>query len=188
MTSPQDDVSEEDVTVKEEVEECVTGIERLITDHNGNRLARWCSDQYQDIQLSSEIDRRILVLQQAAAESCSDAIGEELHNQSMERAKASAAAARYHDAKERAFEQELHGSGERYAETTAEIVRGYTSKVRTMGEAWDANAWDRLDRQLGSVSWQQARLVHATNPTAGVADVYSSGALNEYLQEEKEGW
>jgi len=67
-------------------------------------------------------------------------------------------------------------------------VREYTSKVRAIGEAWDANAWDKLDRQLGAVSWQQARMVHASNPTAGVADVYTSGALTEYLQSEKEGW
>lgn len=31
-------------------------------------------------------------------------------------------------------------------------------------------------------------MVHAANPTAGVADVYTCGALNEYLQAEKEGW
>jgi len=49
-------------------------------------------------------------------------------------------------------------------------------------------AWDRIDKQLGAISWAQARAIHQSNPTAGVADVFASGLLTEHLNTEKDGW
>jgi hypothetical protein len=174
--------------VKREVEDFVLSIERLITTHNGSQLSKWCREQHRDLQRSAEIDSKALGLQEETTETCIRDIKEEVDRQTMDKNKASNAALRYRDEKEREFAEELRKVGESHTEAAAEAVREYTSKVRAVGEQWDANAWDRLDRQLGAVSWQQARMVHASNPTAGVADVYTTGALNEYLEAEKEGW
>jgi len=166
----------------------VRGIENLLVEHNGTQLAKWCREQRRDVLRSGEVDSQALGLQEATTESSISEIKDEVEKQVLERSKASAKANRFRGNIERDFAEELRVVGGSHADAAAEVVREYTAKVRAIGEKWDAHAWDRLDRQLGAVSWQQARMVHASNPTAGVADVYTTGALNEYLQSEKEGW
>jgi len=177
-----------DAEVKEQIEEIVIGIENLITEHNGVHLGNWCSGQRRHLDSTAAIENTALALQEATTTACIEDISEELDKQTDERSKAIAASSKYRDEKDRELMLDLEQVAESHAQVCSEIVCECTSQVRAIGEAWDANAWDRLDRQFGAVSWQQARMVHAQNPTAGVADVYTCGALNEFLQAEKEGW
>jgi hypothetical protein len=182
------DPGDADAGVKGEVEDSLLGIEKLIASNNGSKVGKWCREQRRDLERSAEIDSKALALQQAATQNCVENIGEEVDRQTQERSKAATAASKYRADREKDFLEDLRQVGESHAEATAKVVCEYTSKVRAIGEVWDANAWDRLDKQLGAISWQQARMLHASNPTAGVADVYTSGVLTEYLAAEKEGW
>lgn len=181
-----DDTAQDDANV--EVNEVVKDIEDVITRHHGTELTRWTNEQQDGLDISSKVDSLVLELQQRSSETCLNEVASELERLTRERRKASSEMAKYRSDRGKDFARELRQLGEDHAVESASAVRGYTSKVRAMGEAWDASAWDRLERQLGAVSWQQARMVHATNPTAGVADVYTRGALNDYLAQEEEGW
>jgi len=181
-----DDTAQDEANV--EVNQAVKGIEETITRHHGKELERWTSQQADGLAVSSRVDSLVLELQQKSSEKCLNEVATEIERLTRERRKASSEMAKYRGDREKDFHKGLRQLGEMHAVESASVVRGFTGKLRAIGEAWDASAWDRLERQLGAVSWQQARMVHATNPTAGVADVYTRGALEDYLASEKEGW
>lgn len=174
--------------VKDRVEDYILGIEKVITQHNGEQLAQWCREQHRDILRSAKIDTKTLGLQEDEVARVAAETRDVVAEQRTERNEASAAAARDRTERDRDFTDELRAVGEVHAEATSRMIREYTAKVRQQGAKWDEKAWLILDKKLGDVTFETAQMVHKENPTAGVADVYASGALHEYLAAEKEGW
>lgn len=180
--------SPETILARNAVEGNFLKIENMITEHHGTALYKWCSEQNNHFNQAADLDHDALEIQRQTTKDMLTEIRLEADRQNKERLSAKRLGDQVRLEREREFTDDLESIAEKYAEANAEVVRECTSKVRAIGEAWDANAWDKMDRQLGAVAWQQARMVHAANPTAGVADVYTCGALNPYLDSEKEGW
>lgn len=174
--------------VQDEIERWLKQVERLISGHHGDQLTAWTSNQQRSIEQTADADAFAFAQQEASSMECIQNILGDVEEQRIERNRARAVTAEFRAERDHEFAEELRSVGEVHSQQASELVRTYTSKVRAIGEAWDANAWDRLDRALGTITWQQARQVHATNPTAGVADVYMRGELDEYLVSERDGW
>mmetsp|Transcript_24758 Transcript_24758/g.43326 ORF Transcript_24758/g.43326 Transcript_24758/m.43326 type:complete len:442 (-) Transcript_24758:120-1445(-) len=174
--------------VQQDIERWLKEVEGLIVEHHAEQLGHWTKMQKIELDCAAESDSIVFAQQEAASLDCIQSILGDVEGQRDERNEYREAASEFREENDQEFEQELLAAGSAHAERTSEMVQFYSAKMRAIGEAWDANAWDRLDRALDNISWQKARQVHAANPTAGIADVYLRGELQDYLVAEREGW